>query len=391
MRVHTLIAAAVLGGAIAFLTALALAAGAQAAPAPAWRIDSVSNTTVAAGADHEYVLSLTNVGEAPTAGKYELTATLPPGFTLTNFNGLSCPGALGASVVHCSSSNPVPRFSRVLLSLLAKVPSGASGTTVARFTLSGGDAATIESADPTRIEEADPPFGIDAFDVNLADSGGGPFTRAGAHPDSFITSIDFNTHTDPSPAIGPRSPVEATRDVLLELPAGLIGNPSVLERCAVGELVEGSDAGRSFCPPTSQVGLIYVRAAAGGTSLATPLLGPYPLFEMEPPPGVAARFGLTVYGTVLMLDGRLQQGGEGDYNLVVSSRKISEGLAVNGAEAVVWGRPLDLSHTADIAPARASISRVLAAPTARPVAAAGNPSYACPPPAPLRVRVCPGA
>src|SRR5207244_2581565 len=56
-----------------------LAAASPALAGPVWRIDSLSNTTALAGTDAEYVVQVTNVGDASTDGsQIVLTARLPP-------------------------------------------------------------------------------------------------------------------------------------------------------------------------------------------------------------------------------------------------------------------------------------------------------------------------
>src|SRR6478752_2020261 len=53
-----------------------------AAAAPAWRIDALSNTTAAPGATLDYLVQVTNVGDADSdGGQLDLVATLPAGVT----------------------------------------------------------------------------------------------------------------------------------------------------------------------------------------------------------------------------------------------------------------------------------------------------------------------
>src|SRR5215212_7674310 len=60
------------------LPCLATAASAS----PAWRIDALSNTTAAPGGTLDYLVQVTNVGDAPSdGGQVDLVATLPAGVT----------------------------------------------------------------------------------------------------------------------------------------------------------------------------------------------------------------------------------------------------------------------------------------------------------------------
>jgi hypothetical protein len=77
-------------------------------------------------------------------------------------------------------------------------------------------------------------FGVASFSSSLSSN------QAGAHAD-FTTSFALNTE-----ALG--NPDEQLRDVAVTLPAGLIGNPSAIERCSLESLQE------LRCSPHAQVG-----------------------------------------------------------------------------------------------------------------------------------------
>jgi hypothetical protein len=199
-------------------------------------------------------------------------------------------------------------------------------------------------------------FGIQAFDGqipaapppsplpnpgNLSDSANfAPmYTQAGGHPYSYTTEIRLNR--DPEPVNGAIWPGEPVRNILVDLPVGLVGNPTRVEQCRADQLVTAS--ARPNCPPTAQVGyavITYSNCNASGCVAGTTI--GVPMFSMVPPAGVPARFGFNFAGTIVSLDARVRSGD--DYGISVDSRLISEGLPLVGATVTFWGSPHDPVH-----------------------------------------------
>ena len=139
--------------------------------------------------------------------------------------------------------------------------------------------------------------------------------------------------------------------MLVDLPPGLVGNPTAAAQCTAAQLASGGVLARTQCPADSQVGTALVRLNG---HLARDVLGPLPVYNLVPPPGVPARFGFNVAGTVVTLDGELRSGG--DYGLSVRARDIPQGLAIAGTTLTFWGVPAD-PRTTSSAPARGSSRR----------------------------------
>jgi hypothetical protein len=312
---------------------------------PAWQVFSSANTTASPGGTLEYFLNVQDVGDEPTDGsQYELTATLPPNLTgvsiVSEAGEWACSDPVGASTISCTNSEAVKAHARGFepLVLTAEVGPTATGTVTAHFVVSGGGAGSAETVDPTRITVEPVVYGIDAFDGLVADSSGHVSTQAGAHPDSITTWIDFNRSTNPNPFIGANWPVEPTKDIFVNLPPGFIGNPTITGRaCTVPELAQGGVEPRPICPAASQVGVTGV--AFNGSFRAGDTT---PVFNMVPPPGVPARFGFNIAGSLIFLDAELRSGG--DYGLSIDARDISEGLPLVGTKVTFWGVPADPSH-----------------------------------------------
>jgi hypothetical protein len=344
------------------------------AQAPAFRLDALTNTTAAPGSPMQYSWQIKNVGDADTLapadptcnpntppvdpGCIVLKATVPSGLTVAGISGgtfsnARCTGlgAPGPTAVTCASSAVLnaPQIaanqSFKVGAFTVNVDPLATGTLTTRFQVSGGGADPASTVRPVRVTSTLPDFGVTAFDAQVgADAAGDPFTQAAGHPYQVSTSVDFNTITNPSPVIGPLWPVAPAKDVLVDLPPGFVGNPTVADQCTTADLANsnGSDA-RPLCSPTSQVGTVTLRMK----NLPAPLFGqgvwePLPLFNLVPPANVPARFGFNVAGTIITLDAALRSGG--DYGISVNSRNISEAIAIQGVSATFWGVPAAPSH-----------------------------------------------
>jgi hypothetical protein len=360
------------GIALLALALIALAAPALASAATEWRISSIANTTVTPGGHLQYLLEIRNGGdtdsEPPTDPTCDpntppldpacvtLTIDLPTGLTLTNVRtvhgggfsnshctGISAPGPVrvtcSSSTVFAAVANDHPQSFRDVL-LDATVAPAATGIMTSAFGFSGGGAARpANTFDPTRISATPPGFGVDAFDGQVTAPNGAAFTQAGGHPYAQTTSIDFNTIQQPFPLLyGMGWPVEPPKDILVDVPPGLIGNPTAAARCAAGNLA--SAGGQPTCASSSQVGttLVYTVDGVGGHSV----WGPIALYNMIPPPGVPARFGFNVAGNPVTLDARLRS--DGDYGFSVDARNVSEGLAIAGTSLTLWGVPAAAAH-----------------------------------------------
>jgi hypothetical protein len=350
------------------LALAALGAGpAAAAVGPEWRIESIANTTVQPGGVIVYHVVIHNVGDEPappTPGGdanncvegspppsdpdkcITLTGQFRPGVTpLKGDTHGGGPCKTAGSTITCQwpgnseqISNVAGQAKRTIL-FTAKVPADGAGSIVtSEFQVEGGEAANIATTvDPTRISVTPPPFGIDQFEALLtANSGGGLTSTAGGHPFEQTSAINFNTLTSPLPAAGELYPVESTRDVVVDLPPGLVGDATLPASCSVGDLVNGGLKPQPLCPSESQVGNVVIRLNSSGFGTR---MGPMPLFNMEPPPGSAARFAFDFSGTVVSIDVVVRPDG----SLQAVSRNVPE-LGAEGTTVTLWGNPADPIH-----------------------------------------------
>ena len=170
------------------------------------------------------------------------------------------------------------------------------------------------SASPASAE-----YGLETVGASLSTS------QAGGHPD-FVTNFKLNLD-------GTGDPFARTRDTFVDLPPGLIGNPSVVEQCnAVQFQAEG-------CPQDSQVGLIEVDVLGLSTMVQ-------PVFELEPTkPNVLARLGFIAGPFQNTIDIRLRSAGkDADYGLTAAIEGTTSQGALLRAVTTIWAVPADESH-----------------------------------------------
>jgi hypothetical protein len=200
--------------------------------------------------------------------------------------------------------------------------------------------ATGENSSSGRFATAGPGFGIRSFGIAFLNEDGTPDTQAGSHPYHMITSIALNTavlqreKTADSRYVN--LPDGNARDIIADLPPGLVGDPNATAvKCTLTQLEsnasENSSAGH--CPPESQVGELGVEFGedAGGE-------GEFfkeKVYNMVPPPGVAAQIGANFIVPEVFVDVGVHAGG--DYPLEASSMGISGVRPIIATRLTIFG------------------------------------------------------
>jgi len=185
----------------------------------------------------------------------------------------------------------------------------------------------------------------DGFDVAIAEEGGvTPELRAGSHPHSIVTTIDFNLAGESAEHPGvPVSDGDA-RDIELEMPPGLIENPSAVSKCSQDEFhtarvspFEASRSGES-CQGLSQIGVVEIRSGAEGGSVRS-----FGLFNLEPPPGFPSQIGFSPYGVPVAFTPHIRELG-GEYGSTLDLHNLTQKFDVYGLTLTIWGTPWSIDH-----------------------------------------------
>ncbi|MHB1538401.1 MAG: hypothetical protein ACYCUM_13595 [Solirubrobacteraceae bacterium] len=179
-------------------------------------------------------------------------------------------------------------------------------------------------------------FGIESFAFEAIGEHGEPYTQAGGHPYELVTSIDFNTTTSEAVPrtreIAPLTLDGVERDIELELPPGLIGNPRPFAKCSLHTLEARN------CSPEAQIGVIEINEEDGSTR-------DEPVYDLQAPPGVAARFGARINELAnAVIEAGVRSGS--DYGINADSLQITGFGKVTRVTVRLWGVPASPSHDA---------------------------------------------
>lgn len=131
------------------------------------------------------------------------------------------------------------------------------------------------------------------------------FETASAHPNWGFTQ--FIIKNEPPG----ETPVDELKAVRVDLPVGLSVNPGATVRCKLTTFEEKE--GASKCPKGSEVGKSEVTASLPPLGIPAPPTAPLtevPVYNVEPKPGEAARFGLELAGNKVYLEGDVNSAGD---------------------------------------------------------------------------------
>ncbi len=178
--------------------------------------------------------------------------------------------------------------------------------------------------------QADPSeYGLESLSASVSTP------QAGGHPDF---DLDFSLKSEGG------TPLAVTKDTVIDLPPGLLGNPDAIPKCTVAQLVEvdanekGNETG---CPQSSQVGIteIVVLKNGGATTFREPV------YNLQPGFGEPARFGFFALVYPVLINTELRP--DRDYAVTAKAESISSLVPLLAADTVFWGNPAAEVHDVD--------------------------------------------
>ncbi len=201
-------------------------------------------------------------------------------------------------------------------------------TLLTAFAIGGGDA---EAAPVTPTPSG---FGFHSLEASLSG------TQAGSHPDLTI-AFELNSALKPGEKEGvPYFALEPVggevRNLAVNLPPGVIGNPTDVARCTRQELDE-----EGACPGDTQVGVDNIGLGSGGVVLTE--FKNTPVYNMVPPSGAPAQFSFAIEDVQAFIDFGVRSGG--DYGITAHTDNITQRKIILNS-ITVWGVPADPSHDA---------------------------------------------
>lgn len=328
----------------ALLGALLAAAPAEAAPAPAWQLSiNPLPANFAPGEESEYQLLATNTGATTTSGPLSLSLDLPEGIAPLTFSASSTqPGTdapectIGPSQLDCQTSEPLDPGRQLEFTLQVAVSATAEGSLAATAAIAGGGAPQGAIATAVTPISPDPvPFGpLQGFQAPALTEAGTVAFTAGSHP--YQLTVDFNFPTERRAKTRPAT--GHPRDIAVDLPPGLIGNPAASQQLCTEAFLEAHEE----CPSASQVGIISLITES--LSSVTPIQSP--LYAMVPPPGAPAEFAFDAAGVGIFVHLVAGLRSDSDYGITTTTPDV---LAydihpVVGARVQLWGDPSSSAH-----------------------------------------------
>jgi hypothetical protein len=282
-----------------------------------------------------------------------VTDTLPAGVRTTlpgSGSGWRCPEETGLEVVTCTSVPPVPGLAAALpLSIPVSLEPGVSGRLSNHVEVSGGGAAHPAST----VEESDAgasalPFSVLDFRATAVDAAGALETQAGAHPAGLATSfawpsskLNFTGQLERFAAF----PIEDPKQIVIDLPAGIVGNPQAAPACPLSDLFRSIE---HPCDPASQVGWLTLLKPPEGSEALTVAL---PIYNIVPERGHPAELGVfePELQRAVLLYPTVRTGS--DFGIQVISAPIPRAIPFDGVSATFFGDPGKKDGTQSSAPA----------------------------------------
>ena len=290
------------------------------APAPGYEaFGRFAPTNLPPGGEGQLIVYVYNLGAGQGSTSATLTDTLPAGVVVKP--GEDPPGCTGSTEVTCAVGavppGGEPEYIRIPVNVSASPSSEPD-----RITVSGGGALGVTNAIvPVRygLQPASPGFAN--ADVWISNADGTIDTQAGSHPYeltlAFATnSVGVNRNTTEE------RPNGEPRALDVNLPPGLVGEPGAVAKCTREEF-DGEK-----CPPSSEIGENHVSVSGAG------FLVQY-VYNLVPPPGVAAQFAFTFNGIEVFLDARVRSGG--DYGITEHANVPQRKVVFN--TTTIWGVP----------------------------------------------------
>jgi hypothetical protein len=186
--------------------------------------------------------------------------------------------------------------------------------------------------------------GAEGFDVTATEADGSPATQAGSHPYEITTTVDFNIAPGSESEPGGPYTEGDLKDLQVELPPGLIENPTAVPRCSLAAFhtprsspFQQSLSGES-CPDDTQIGVVAIHSSFGGGTTRS-----FGVFNLTPPPGAPSQLGFSPFGTPITFTPEVREAG-GEYGLTLQTQNFSQRFDLFGLRLTIWGDPWLLPH-----------------------------------------------
>jgi hypothetical protein len=127
------------------------------------------------------------------------------------------------------------------------------------------------------------------------------------------------------------------RDIAVDLPPGLVGNPNITPKCEVVELTSGPGQSPE-CGLSTQIGVAKIEGEVAQAS------GGLAIYNMIPPPTLPALFAFVFSGVPIFVEPHVRPT---DYGLRTGSNDSLAVYPIHLATLKFWGVPADHAHDAE--------------------------------------------
>ncbi len=237
--------------------------------------------------------------------------------------------------VVCEFGGVLPPFEEIEVDIAVGVSNEASPAEANELTVSGAGVAGGSLARPLAVGPGGSGFGVEDFALNLEEEGGEATTQAGKHPFQLTSMLAMDVGEVAS-ELSKQQPAGLAKDVKIQLPPGLIGNPTPFPQCSSAQFVrEEPETEHDECAPQTAVGVATVTIDVPNGGLYTTKT--VPVFNLAPLVGEPARFGFEVKGFSVTIDTSVRAGE--DYGVTTSISNITEISGFIAGKVTFWGVP----------------------------------------------------
>jgi len=178
-------------------------------------------------------------------------------------------------------------------------------------------------------------FGIAKFKIAATNENGSLDLQAGSHPYALTTTFELKRPSEPGKVLE-----GYVKDVTVELPPGLVGNPTATPRCTYSEFAAIENGYGETCPIDTAIGVATTYLSEVGEDIF-----PFttPVYNLVPPKGVAAEFGfIAVKKVPILLLSSVRTGT--DYGVTTSVPNIAQTAPILANKVTLWGVPGEKVH-----------------------------------------------
>jgi hypothetical protein len=191
-------------------------------------------------------------------------------------------------------------------------------------------------------------FGVERFAFSARNQNGTPDVQAGSHPYALTTTFVLNQPLCSENRQGRFACVAEgdLKDVRVELPPGLVGDAEATPRCTYEAFIRDITFGQhGTCASDTAVGVATAYVGRELQRNVPPNVTPASdaVYNLVPPPGVAAEFGYVVASAVpVILQASVRTGS--DYGLTEAASNVSPAELVYASKVTIWGVPASPAH-----------------------------------------------